>query len=452
MKNKILIIFLIIVFGLQNPGFARCKKNQPAINPNEKIGYVNLNWWDNFSDPCLKYYITQAIINNHDARRASWQVEEYKQMVKVQFAQELPSLSMGVDYAGVHLPDAVIKDFNKNILTVPFTASYEADIFRKNHDKTKSSKKACEASKYQEQSLYISLVSDVASVYINILKFDELISLQKDILCTKKEILAREEARYKRGLTTAQKINKLKNDYVTSQNTMSDYIKSRDKLLTQLAVLTGDSAYNIACIKRGNLNDLDYKVKIPTDIPSNVLFSRPDILAAEANLQKAKIDVQVARKEFLPTINITGFYALSTLGGANFFSWQSAIAAVLAGATQDLYTGGRKTANLKISKIKYESVFDSYKQTDLNAIKEVKDSLLMIDEDTRIDENTISKSNIQLDTFNRSCSSFKRGVVPVQSVLTEKEQLLNLMQNRVSSKSIRLVDYITLYKAVGGAL
>lgn len=427
-------------------------KRLPQINSVQKIDYVNICWWDNFSDPLLKQYIVQAIQNNHDARKASWQVEEYKQFVKYQFGQELPSLSVGATYAGVHLPDSVAKDFNKNILAVPFQANYEADIFLKNHDKTKSQKKAYESSKYQEKSVYISLAADVATVYLNVVKFDELISFQKDIIKTKKEILVREESKYQRGLVSATVVNDFKKDYETAKNNLNDYTKSRDKSLVQLAVLIGDSPENIKEYKRASLKTINFKTKVPTEISSDVIFSRPDILAAETNLEKSKIDVRVARKEFLPSINITGLYAMSTLGGANFFSWQSAIAAIMAGATQDLFTGGKKVANLKIYKSRYEQLFETYKQTDLIAIKEVKDSLLIINLDTKTDENTISKSKIELDNCHRACDRAARGIIPIQTMLTEKEQLLTVMQNRATTKTTRLIDYITLYKAVGGKL
>ena len=454
MRKIFTAIFLFIcIFSIQNSAHAFWGNNQTtAINPQEKINYVNINWWDSYSDPILKEYIIKAINCNHDAKKASWQVEEYKQMVKYQFGAELPTLSFGTDYVGVHLPDAIMKDFNRNILAVPFNASYEADVFLKNHDKTKSSKKAYEANKFQEKSTYISLASDVATVYLNIVKLDELICLQKSIVKIKKEVLARAEAQYKRGVIAAPEVNNTKKDLQSAKNTLDDYVKSRDKLLTQLLVLIGDSACNISDVKRASIKNIEYKQTIPTEIPSEVLFARPDILAAEANLQKAKIDVRVARKDFLPSVKIRALYSMSTLGGANFFSWQSAIAAVMAGFTQDIFKGGQKVANLKIYKARYEQIFETYKQTDLNAIKEVSDSLLIIKEDTDIDKNTISQAKLQTDNFNRAAESAKRGLISVQSLLLEKEQVLIMSQNRANSKTNRLIDYITLYKAVGGQL
>jgi len=450
MKHKLLTILLIIILGFQNQAFAaKCKPQ--VINPSEKIGYVNINWWENFSDPYLKCYIIQAITNNHDAKEASWKVEQYRQFVKVQFAQELPSLSTGGSYLGAHFPDTLI-GIKNNVFAVPFIANYEADIFLKNHDKTKSSKKTYEASKFQEQSVYISLASDVATTYINILKFDKQIQLQHEYIKTKKEELTREQARFKRGTTSIPKVNNIKKEYETANSNLDELIKSREKSLNQLAVLLGESPANIASFKIGCWDNFEYKNTIPCEISSDVVFSRPDILKAEANLEKSKIDVRVARKEFLPKIQITGLYTLSNIGPDGFGTWGSTIAGVLANATIDLFKGGQKVANLRANKAAYQQMFEAYRQSDINAIKEVNDSLTMIKEDTKIDKNTYKNLITQKDNYQRADKSYKNGVISYTNLLSEQEQILNSEKNKIDTKSTRLMDYITLYKSVGGKL
>lgn len=452
-KGRMSFIIFVVILCFQAPCFSLPWNNKrlPPIKSAQKIDYVNICWWNNFTDPCLKYYIIQAIENNHDAKKASWQVEEYRQNVKYQFGAELPTLSVGSDYVLNHLPDT-IKGTKTNLFIVPFLSTYEADVFLKNHDKTKSSKKAYQSSKFQEQSVYISLASDVATTYINILKYDKQICIQQSLVDVKKEELKREENRYKRGVVSIPQLNVVRKDYETAKSNLDEVIKSRDKALNQLAVLTGDSPDNIACIKRGSFDDLEYKATIPCSISSDVIFSRPDVLAAESNLEKANIDVRVARKEFLPRFNIIGLYSFDNIGSGGFGTWSSTVAAFIAGATLDLFKGGQKVATLKINKAKYEQMFEAYRQTDLTAIKEVNDSMLIIKEDTKIDENTNKNLLIQCDNYQRAEKSYKYGTISYTNLLSEDEQLLNMTQSKVNTKAVRLIDYITLYKAVGGKL
>lgn len=458
-KNRLFRAFVscLLLFAfcfLQNPQICFAvpwsSESLPRINSTSKIDYVNINWWDNFSDPYLKCYIIQAIEHNHDAKKASWQVEEYKHAIKLQFSQELPSISVGGTYILNHLPDR-FGSIKNNIFAVPFIANYEADVFLKNHDKTKSSKKTYESSKFQEQSIYISLASDVATTYINIIKFDKQIQIQQKYVELKKEELRREELKYKRGIISIPELNVAKMNYESAKSSLDELLKTRDKALNQLAVLIGESPEQSSLLKRNSWDNFNYIAQIPSEISSDVVFSRPDILAAEADLEKSKINVRVARKEFLPRINITGLYALSNLG-SSFGNWSDTIAAVVAGATLDLFKGGYKVANLKIYKAKYEQIFESYRQTDLNALKEINDSLLIIKEDTKIDENTYKNLRIQEDNYKRAVKSYGNGVISYTNLLAEQEQFLTMQQNRINTQSVRFVDYITLYKAVGGKL
>src|SRR5699024_10802635 len=99
------------------------------------------------------------------------------------------------------------------------------------------------------------------------------------------------------------------------------------------------------------------------EVSSDIIFARPDVKAAEANLEKAQIDVRVAKKEFFPRFNIVGVWAFNTVAPGSFFSWESSLAAILAGASQDIFKGGMKVARLKMQKAKYEELFEDYNQT-----------------------------------------------------------------------------------------
>lgn len=220
----------------------------------------------------------------------------------------------------------------------------------------------------------------------------------------------------------------------------------------QLAVLTGNSADCINNLKRGNFEVFEYQNTIPDKIESDVIFSRPDVMQAEKMLEKAKIDVRVARKEFLPTFNITGFWIFNTIAPGTFFSWESSLAAILAGASQDIFTGGRKIANLKIQKAKYEELFEKYRQTDLEAVKEVNTALCLIKHDTMIDKNTQSKFQYTLKNLENSRKKYERGTISAPEYLNELSKYIEIQRELIQSKNQRLVNYFTLYKAVGGQL
>ena len=438
MFKKLLLIFTLLFFA----------QTSFAVELQE----LNIDFFNRFNDENLNCYIQETLKNNHELKKAEHVVEQYRQQTKYSLGRELPSFSVSANYLGIKVPQLDNFQLKDNAFILPFIARYEADFLLKNRDKTRAVKKSYEAAKYNEKAIYLALLSDVATVYTNILQYDDLIQKQSEILNIQEEILNHNKKMFARGVISTTEINNAQKNIENAKNSLEKLKREREILVMQLAVLTGNSPSNINCMKFGSLSNFEYSAKIPTEISSDVIFSRPDVKMAEANLEKAKIDVRVAKKEFFPTFNIVGVWAFNTIAPGSFFSWESSLAAILAGATQDIFKGGMKVANLRIQKAKYEELFEEYNRTNLEAVKEVNTSLCIIKHDKQIEENTISELNYETGNFKNTQNKFNRGVISEPEYLVGKNKLINSEINYTQSKTQRIVNYFTLYKAVGGAV
>ena len=416
------------------------------------INELNLAFFEKFNDEHLVYYINKAIENNHSAKQATSRVEQYRREVEYSFGKELPSLSVSANYLGIKVPQLDNFKLKKNAFVLPFTVNYEADFLLKNRDKTKSAKKSFYASLYDEKAVYISLLSDVAAVYTNILEYDNLLKLSYIDIEIYTGLLNSKIREYERGTAALTDLNNAYQNLENIKNEYEDFKKQREILLMELAVLTGISPLEINDFQRGELETFEYNGILPDEFESDVIFSRPDVMSVEALLEKAKIDVRVARKEFLPTFNITGLWVFNTIAPGTFFSWESSLAAIFAGAAQDIFSGGRKIANLKLQKAKYEEIFEKYRQTDLDAVKEVNSALCIIKQDTIVDKNTLKKLDFEYKNFNSAKQKLNRGVISNSEYLISRSNLSNIKKEAAKAKTERLIDFFTLYKAVGGKL
>lgn len=413
---------------------------------------LNIEFFEKFNDENLNCYIKEAIEKNHELKKAAHSVEQYRQQTKYSLGQELPSLGVSANYLGVKVPELDNFQLKKNAFVLPFTASYEADLLLKNRDKTRAIKKSYEAAKFNEKAVYLALLSDVATVYTNILRYDDLIKKQEEILKIQEEILNRNDKKFKHGVINLTDLNNVKKNVEVSKSTLENLKKNRETAVMQLAVLTGNSAANTANMKFGNFDSFEYSGEIPKEVSSDIIFARPDVKAAEANLEKAQIDVRVAKKEFFPTFNIVGVWAFNTIAPGSFFSWESSLAAILAGASQDIFKGGMKVARLKMQKAKYEELFEDYNQTNLEAVKEVNTSLCIIKHDKQVEANTKSELGYELQNFGNAEKKLNQGVISVPEYLVAKTEFLESQTNFTQAKTQRIINYFTLYKAVGGQL
>ena len=394
-------------------------------------------------------YIDKAIKNNYDLKMATNTVDEYYQAVKIQFANELPM-------AGVGFGSGYSKTSGNNsadwAFAMPAFASYEVDLFLKNHDKTNASKKQYEATLQDERAAYISIASAVGTTYLNIIKLDKMIELQEEIVKDRKTIYNLMLARNKEGLTSTADTVKANKAYIAGNTDLTEYKKQRTKLLNQLCVLIGENPNNADKITRTSFEQLSYSGVIPTEISSDVITNRPDYLKAEKNVEKAGIDVKVAKKEFLPSINI-GAVAMFLSGDlGSLWTTKNALAALGGGLGLPLFTGGRRIANLKMKKVEYERVLNNYYQTNLTAIQEINDAMVSIKLDEEKYQDTKKQAKLEREDFGYSTDKFNQGTISKLDLTQVKENVLFTDQQVVNDKINCLVNYIGLYKATGSQL
>ena len=434
------IICLILIF-LESVCFAN------------EANKINLDFFNRFNDSYLPLYINKALSNNHTLKQANHKVNQYRAEIMKRISYELPELSTMPSYLGVHFPKNDYNIFVKNnAFILPLKVSFEPDFLLKNYDKIKKSKTDYKAQIAKTNNIYITLVGDVASTYVNILLYDYLIKVQEKIIDNNLEILSKENLKFDYGLNDVKDINRIKDDVKNDEIKYNELIKTRNTALYNLCKLTGESADNFKEISRGDIENLEYTETIPEIISSDLIYLRPDMIEAENKLKSAKIDITIAKKEFFPKFDITGFLVFDTLGLGNFFSWSSSFAFLLAGATQDIFQGGRKIANLKLKKEKFNELMEEYKEKDLVAIKEVNNALNLIKQDKTIENNSKERYELEKNNLNIADKKYKKGVSSKLDFLNSENYFMERQKELFTNKTARIVDYITLYKALGGNL
>lgn len=420
------------------------KKNQKSDD--YKFDYVNMNWWSNFNDDLLNSYIEKAILNNYDLKMATINVEEYYQNVKLQFANELPSAVAGFGPGFFKAPGMTN---TSSAFGLPVIVQYEADIFLKNHNKTKAVKKLYEGSKLDERAAYISVASAVGSTYFNIVNLDKMISLQEEIVKIRQDIYNLMLARNKEGLTSTADTIKANKALVAGQTDLIELKKNREKMLHQMCVLIGESPENASSIKRNSLDKMNYQLAIPTQIPSEIITQRPDYMRAELMVEKAGIDVKVAKKEFLPAINILGGALFNASDLGSLFTTKNMLLGVGGGLMTPLFQGGSLIANLKLKKATYERILQDYYKTNLTAIQEVNDSLVA----SRLDKDkmaqTIKQYNLEKSDYKYNEKKYNQGTISKLDLIQYQENLLTIEKLVAQQKVECMTDAISLYKATG---
>ena len=435
---------IVPVFAIEDTAKAKDVKFEKIKPTANKYEYINMSWWQGFNDEHLNGYIVKAIENNKDLKMATLTIDEFYQNVVSQRSAQLPTINAGF------LPG--YSDFGNGAFdsyAFPIFASYELDIYGKNGNKTNSVRKLWESSILDERAAYIGIASAVGSAYINIVKLDAMIDMQEDIVKLRKEIFEMMEVANAEGLASTSDLVKANQAYVSGVTNLTDMKKNRSKLLHQLAVLTGDSPNNIEEYSRIDYRQFAYSGTIPETVPSEVIMQRPDYLKAEKMLEKAGIDVKIARKECLPAINLGGLVLFNAQEIGSLFTTSNALWGLGGGILHPIFAGGRIKANLKSKKIAYERSLRNYEKVNLTSMQEVNDTLVSINMDKEKLAKQREIQSLEQKDFELSKLKYNEGVIAKLDLNQRQENLLSVNQMVYASEFDCMIDYISYYKAVG---
>lgn len=419
----------------------KTEKIKPLEN---KYNYVNLAWWQGFNDEYLNLYIVKAIENNKDLKMATLTIDEFYQNIVAQRASQLPTINAGF------LPGVSdIGNGSSDAYALPLFASWELDIYGKNSNKTDSVRKLWESSIIDERGAYISIASAVGTTYLNIVKLDAMIDLQEDIVKLRNDIYKMMEISNTEGLVSTSDLVKANQAYVAGVTDLTEMKKNRSKLLHQLAVLTGDSPNNIEEYKRIDYKELAFSGNIPESVASEIIMQRPDYMKAEKMLEKAGIDVKVARKECLPAINLGGLVLFNAQNIGSLLTTSNALWGLGGGLLHPIFAGGKIKANLKSKKIAYEKSLKNYEKVSLTSMQEVNDTLVSVN----MDKEKLTKQKeiqaLEQKDFELTKLKYQEGVIAKLDMNQKEENLLSVNQMVYASEFDCMIDYISYYKAVG---
>lgn len=417
-----------------------------------KAEALNLKWFDNFQDPNLTKYILMAIEQNKDVEIARKNILKYRQEKNLSLSKLYPELNVGANYALLKIPASTIPntDIQPNSFILPFNFNWELDYLLKNYNRVEQAKLDIENSILELESTGLIAATDTASAYFNVSNLNKQIEEGKKILNSNKKIYEAYKKMLKIGTVNIVDVNLKEEIYLNSLNNLNNLKKQRGVFLTNLAYLTGNSPYNLDEMEITPIDKINFKGNYPENLVGSVICNRPDIKKLENEIKKAKIDITIAKKDFLPKITIIGLMSFSTI--VQNFGWDGVFAALVTGATQNIFDGGKRIFNFKLSKVEYETKIENYLKADLNALKEVNESLYTLKKDYESLLNGEKNINLAEINFNKANKMYNCGKSSYLDYLDESNVYTNSNISYYNLKNQNFINLISLYKAVGGEL
>ncbi|MFY8144647.1 MAG: efflux transporter outer membrane subunit, partial [Caulobacter sp.] len=200
----------------------------------------------------------------------------------------------------------------------------------------------------------------------------------------------------------------------------------------------------------GRLDADSVLADLPAGLPSDVLARRPDVLAAERQLQAANANIGAARAAFFPRISLTGSAGSASTDLDGLFKSGTSIWSFTPQISLPIFAGGANVANLNISKADRDIAVATYEKTVQTAFREVSDALSVR---ATVADRLAAQERLTAAAADSTRLSQQRRDAGLDSALTlldAQRSLYTAQQGLISARLAQATNLVTLYKTLGG--
>jgi len=418
----------------------------------EAADVTNTAWWEAFDDADLNGVIRAALDANKDLALATLRIEEFEARLRVSRAANYPKVTAGVsanrqlysEERPVLLPGSA--DPFQNAFLVNANISWEIDIWGRVKRANESARAQLLATEEARRTVMLTLVSNVATSYVQLLGLDQQLALARNTLKNREDALQLATTRFEGGSGTRLAVAQARAAVDALGTAVPDIERQQALLENALSVLMGR---NPAPVARRKLETLKLPA-VPQGVPSDVLTRRPDVLAAEQNLISANALIGVAKAEYFPAISLTGMAGLAS----DDLRWLTARTARTGGIGASLlgtiFDGGRIAGEVRQSEAVQKQMLVSYEKAVQDALREVEDALITQAKAAELAAAVDRQVKSLTEVMELARMRYEGGQSSFLEVLDAEREFYTAQSQQAQRRGDTYVALIALYKAMGG--
>lgn len=403
----------------------------------------NLEWTDIYPDKKLQELINYGLANNTDLLIAIEKVNEAKAALTSARLSFLPAVSL--------TPEGSVSSYDGSSASWSYnasaSASWEIDLFGKLLNSKRKAQVALLQNKEYQQAVRTQLIATIADYYFTLTALDKQLEIYSMTEKSWAESVETIKAMKEGGMTNEAAVAQYEAYHAAISAAIPDVKAEIIKQENALATLLGDFP---RAIDRNSIDVQKCDIPLEVGVPVELLSNRPDVKNAEYQLASMYYNTNVARSSFYPQLSIGGSVGWTNSAGAVITNPGGIILSALASLTQPIFNRGANIAKLKIAKAQEEQAKLNFKQSILDAGREVSNALAVYDAELKKE----SKREIQIEKLSNAVEYTKElltlGSSTYLEVLDAQQSLLSAQLTKTEDQLKRLNAVTSLYHALGG--
>ena len=436
------------------------KDSLPTLSKDSSIT-ISPAWREFFQDPMLQKLIETALQNNQDLKMTLQELAIAKSAITAKQAALLPSVTAnigaGVSKVGRYTAEGAgnvgteITPGHKIPTVIPDLApslqvDWTIDLWNKLNSGKKAAVERYLASEAGQRAIKSQLVADVAENYYLLLALDYKLSVMQQYISLQKDAVRIAQIQKEADAETQLAVEKFEAELAKAQ---------ADEFLLRQSIVETENNLNLLLgrfpqtIQRTKVDFL--QLPMPTtahSLSTQLLLQRPDVIQAEHQLKAAKWDVETARKEFLPSFNISAAIGLNAFNPKYLFKLpESLVFNALGGLTAPLINKKAIQANFaQADALQIEALYN-YDKTLLTAFIETSTLQSKISNIKLLQQFKQKQSDALIRAVSAAQKLYLNNRATYLEVIDSERGQLDCKMELIDAKSQQLSTLIEMYSA-----
>jgi outer membrane protein, multidrug efflux system len=440
---------------VQTPtAFHGAGESQQAVAQTES--FADLPWWQVFHDPKLQELIRTALKQNYDLQLAVERVNAARAQVGIVRSNQFPQVSLDPTFSGGKTTEGI----KSNIFSLAADVIFQVDLFGRYRRATEAARAELLGTQDAQQTVILTLVSDVASDYFLLRDLDLQLQITKETVETQDNSVKLTELRLSHGVGTRLDVLQSRQVLDTANAQIPDLERQIGQTEDAINILLGNYPQEVprgTALATTATSGLQWSEtlppQLPAGLPSTLLERRPDIRTAEQDLVAANANIGVAKAMFFPQLSLLGSggaaFGHSAFLGLNLPA-PLGIGSYAASAAQPIFTGGALRNNLRLAKSQERQALISYQQTIQRAFGDVSDALIGYEKYHGVRERQEQTVKDLQESVDVSLMRYRGGTANYIDVLDSQRSLFQAELTLAQARNNEYQSLVQLYKALGG--
>lgn len=416
-------------------------------------GWPERNAWDAWGDTQLSALIARALAEQPSLKTVLARVEQARAAVTLaadarrpHFTASEQSTNERLTENGVFPPP--LGGATHWTSTLQVAGSWELDVFGRQAAALASAIGSQRAAEAEAQAARVMLAANVASLYVTLAGAVENVALATRTRDQRQQVLDLVRERVGAGIDSA--VDQRQAELLVAQASVEIDAahEQTERARHALAELCGAPPDAFATLSP-TLAPVR-SVELPSELPADLVGRRADLVAQRWRVEASLSDVEIARADFYPNINLAGAIGISALGLDRLFEMGSRQYSVGPAVSLPIFDGERLRANLKRRSLDVDIAVDGYNAALTRALREVADevsSLKSLERQQRAQQAATAAAQGSLDL---GLERYRAGLGNFLVVLTAETDVLTQQRNELNLKVRHLNSEAALSRALGG--